>query len=123
MPPPESLQPVSDPYPAHPGLDGVIPPLHAGVVPPTPMTWGEFAGWSTLRVFLQSRLPLSPEAANHDWPTAFALVKMLSSVRWTDVDRRASQSPQLVVTTRPGLSVTIRLYMGMKSPKEVDAAM
>src|SRR3989442_4376119 len=122
MPPPELLQPVSDPYPAHPGLDGVMPPLHAGVVPPTPMTCGEFAGWSTLTVIWQSRLPLSREAANHDWPAAFAFVKMLSSVRWTDVDRPASQSHQLVVTTCPGLSVTMRLYMGMKALKEVDAA-
>ena len=57
-----------------------MPALHPGVVPPTPMTCGEFAGSSTVTRLLQSRLPLSPEAANHDCPIALALAKMLSSV-------------------------------------------
>ena len=38
-------------------------------------------------------------------------------------DRPASQAPQLVVTTWPGLSVTIRLYMVAKSANDVDADM
>ena len=108
-PPPEPLHPVSDPYPAHPGLPIVMPPLQVGVVPPTPITCGEFAGLSTVSVWLQSRLPLSPEAANHDWPIAFAFAKIASSDCCVATGRLASQAPQLVVTTWPGLSVTMRL--------------
>ena len=100
-----------------------MPPLHAGVVPPTPITWGELAGLSTPRRLLQSRLPLSPEAANHDCPIAFALAKMLSLVRCEAADKPASHAPQLVETTWPGLSVTIRLYMVVKSAMEVEADM
>ena len=100
-----------------------MPPLQVGVVPPTPVTCGEFDGWSTVRILLQSRLPLSPEAANHDWPTAFPFAKMSSSICWRDSGRPASHAPQLVVTTLPGSSVTIRLYIGVKSLKELDAAM
>jgi hypothetical protein len=77
-PPPESLHPASEPYPPHAGLDIVSPLLQVGVVPPAPMTCGEFAGLSTPSTPPQSRLPLSPEAANHDCPIALALAKMLS---------------------------------------------
>jgi hypothetical protein len=122
-PPPEPLQPVSDPYPPHPGLPAVMPLLQVGVVPPTPITCGEFAGLSTVSVWLQSRLPLSPEAANHDWPIAFAFAKIASSVCWVATGSPASQAPQLVVTTWPGLSVTMRLYSCVKSAFDVDAAM
>src|SRR5690348_8257967 len=98
-PPPEPLQPVSDPYPPHPGLPIVMPELHAGVVPPTPITCGEFAGLSTVSTELQSRLPASPDAANHDCPIAFAFAKTASSVCCVPTGRAASQAPQLVVTT------------------------
>ena len=94
-----------------------------GVVPPTPITWGELAGLSTPRRLLQSRLPLSPEAANHDCPIAFAFAKMLSSARCVAADTPTSHTPQLVETTWPGLSVTIRLYRVVKSASEVEAAM
>src|SRR5262245_57718950 len=102
-PPPDPLHALSVPYPAHAGLPDVKPPLHVGVVPPTPMTWGELAGLSTVMVdglpLPQSRLPLSPDAANHDCPIAFALAKMLSSVCCVPVGSRYSQAPQLVDTT------------------------
>src|SRR2546428_7558073 len=81
---------------------------------------GEFAGLSTPRMLLQSRLPLSPEAANHDCPIAFALAKMLSSVCCEAADNATSHAPQLVETTWPGLSVTIRLYMVVKSAVDVE---
>src|SRR5216110_1535329 len=100
-----------------------MPPLHAGVVPPTPITWGELAGLSTPRRLLQSRPPLSPEAANHDCPIAFPLAKMLSSVCCVAADTPTSHAPQLVETTWPGLSVTIRLYIVVKWAREVDAGM
>src|SRR2546422_8259720 len=103
-----------------------MPLLHTGVVPPTPITCGEFAGLSTLgvRVVLpQSRLPLSPDAANHDCPIALPVAKMLSSVCCVAADMPASHAPQLVDTTWPGLSVTMRLYIVVKSAKEVEAAM
>jgi hypothetical protein len=103
-----------------------IPALHVGVVPPTPITCGEFAGLSTDSVLLplpQSRLPLSPDAANHDCPMALALAQMASSVCWVAFERLASHAPQLVDTTCPGLSVTMRLYIVVKSPLLVDAAM
>jgi hypothetical protein len=122
-PPPEPLQPVSDPYPAHPGFPAVMPALQVGVVPPTPMTCGEFAGLSTLSRLLQSRLPLSPEAANQDWPIALAFAKIASSACCVATGRAASHAPQLVVTTWPGLSVTMRLYSCVKSAFDVDAAM
>ena len=99
------------------------PLLHVGVVPPTPITWGELAGLSTWAVLWQSRLPLSPEAANQDCPMAFALAKMASSAASVPEGMSASQAPQLVVTTWPGLSVTIRLYAAVKSTRAVDFAM
>jgi hypothetical protein len=92
-------------------------------VPPTPITCGEFAGLSTVRIPLQSRLPSSPEAANHDWPIAFAFAKIASSVCWVASERAASHAPQLVDTTWPGLSVTTRLYICVKSARDVEAAM
>ena len=122
-PPPDPLHPVSDPYPPHPGLPAIMPLLQVGVVPPTPITCGEFAGLSTVSTLLQSRLPLSPEAANHDCPSAFAFAKIASSVCCVAAGRPASQAPQLVVTTWPGLSVTMRLYSWVKSAFDVEAAM
>ena len=93
-------------------------------MPPTPITCGEFAGLSTVTVLVpQSRLPLSPEAANHDWPIAVALATMLSSACCVAAETPASHAPQLVETTRPGLSVTIRLYIVVKSASEVEADM
>src|SRR3989449_11315986 len=100
-----------------------MPALHAGVVPPTPITCGELAGSSTESALLQSRLPLSPEAANHDWPTAFALAITASSACCCAGESATSQVPQLVVTTWPGSSVTIRLYMVVKSASDVEADM
>src|SRR5262249_7204327 len=101
-----------------------MPPLHLGVVPPTPITCGEFAGWSTVVTRVpQSWLPLSPEAANHDCPIAFALAKMLSLACWVAESILDSHSPQLVDTTCPGLSVTTRLYIVVKSALAVDADM
>src|SRR5947209_19991397 len=100
-----------------------MPPLHAGVVPPTPITWGELAGLSTPRRPLQSRLPLSPEAANHDCPIAFALAKMLSSVCCEAAENATSHAPQLVETTWPGWSVTTRVYIVLKSAVEGEAGM
>src|SRR2546429_8952755 len=100
-----------------------MPPLHAGVVPPTPITWGELAGLSTPRRLLQSRLPLSPEAANHDCPIAFALAKMLSSVSCEAVDTPTSHAPQLVETRWPGLSGTIRFYMVVNPGIQVEPVM
>src|SRR5207247_5885371 len=105
------------------GLEGVRPLLHAGRVPPTTITCGEFAGLSTPRRPLQSRLPLCPEAANHDCPIAFALAKMLSSVCCEAAENATSHAPQLVETTWPGLSVTIRLYIVVKSAVDVEADM
>src|SRR5439155_23184787 len=104
-------------------LDRVMPALQLGVVPPTPITWGEFAGLSTPRMLLQSRLPLSPEAANQDCPFALPFAKMLSSVCCVAVDTPASHTPQLVETTWPGLSLTMRLYATVKSASDVEAAM
>lgn len=78
---------------------------------------------STESVLLQSRLPLSPDAANHDCPMAFAFAKMASSVCCSAAERPASHAPQLVDTTCPGLSVTMRLYMVVKSASDVDADM
>ncbi len=98
-PPPDPLQPTSEPYPTQAGLPDVIPALHVGVVPPTPMTCGELAGLSTESVLLQSRLPLSPDAANHDCPMAFAFAKIASSVSCVAVVRPTSHAPQLVDTT------------------------
>ena len=123
MPPPEPLHAVSLPYPAQAGLAGVSPLLHVGVVPPTPITCGELAGLSTESVLWQSRLPLSPEAANQDCPMAFALAKMALSVASVPASISASQAPQLVVTMCPGLSVTIRLYAAVKSTRAGDFAM
>jgi hypothetical protein len=100
-----------------------MPALHAGVVPPTPITCGELAGLSTESVLLQSRLPLSPDAANHDCPMALAFAKIASSVCCVAVGIPTSHAPQLVVTMWPGLSVTIRLYMVVKSALPVDADM
>jgi hypothetical protein len=94
-----------------------------GVVPPTPITCGELAGLSTDSMLLQSRLPLSPDAANHDCPMAFAFAKMASSVCCAAADIPTSQAPQLVDTTCPGLSVTTRLYIVVKSVSDVDADM
>ena len=105
------------------GFDGVRPPEHVGVVPPTPITCGEFAGLSTPSTPPQSRLPASPDAANHDCPMAFAFAKMLSDMCCAADEIAASHEPQLVETTWPGLSTTIRLYIGGKSASEVDAAM
>jgi hypothetical protein len=122
-PPPDPLQPTSEPYPAHAGLPDVIPALHVGVVPPTPITCGEFAGLSTDSRLLQSRLPLSPEAANQDCPIAFAFAKIASSVCCVAAEMPTSQTPQLVETTCPGLSVTMRLYIVVKAAFAVDAAM
>ena len=122
-PPPEPLQPVSAPYPAQPGADGVSPALQVGVVPPTPITCGELAGLSTLMMLLQSRLPSSPDAANHDSPMAFAFAKIASSMCWVAEASAASHAPQLVETTWPGSSVTIRLYITEKSASPVEAAM
>jgi hypothetical protein len=122
-PPPDPLQPTSEPYPAQAGFPAVMPALHAGVVPPTPITCGELAGLSTDSMLLQSRLPLSPDAANHDWPIAFAFAKIASSVSCVAVETPTSHTPQLVETTCPGLSVTIRLYIVVKSGSDVDADM
>src|SRR5262249_41001137 len=120
--PPRCRRPPPRP-PPHPGLCEVNPLVHVGVVPPTPITWGELAGLSTDSVLLQSRLPLSPDAANQDCPIAFALAKMSSSVCCVSAATPASQAPQLVVTTWPGLSVTMRLYIVVKSASAVDADM
>ena len=90
------------------------------------MTWGELAGWSTEGVVElppQSLDPLSPEAANQLWRIALPLAKMLSLVVCTDIEVPDSQEPQLVLTMWPGLSVTIRLYIFVKSVKLVEAAM
>ena len=122
-PPPDPLQPISEPYPAHAGFPAVMPALHVGVVPPTPITCGEFAGLSTESMLLQSRLPLSPEAANHDCPMAFAFAKIASSVSCVAAEMPTSHTPQLVETTCPGLSVTMRLYIVVKSAFWVDADM
>src|SRR5947208_946071 len=84
------------------------------------MTCGEFAGLSTPRMPLQSRLPLSPEAANHDCPIAFALAKMLSSVSCEAVDTPTSHAPQLVEIWVAGVSVTIRLDIDVKSGIELQ---
>jgi hypothetical protein len=92
-------------------------------VPPTPITCGEFAGLSTDSMLLQSRLPLSPDAANHDCPMAFAFAKIASSVACVAAEMPTSHTPQLVDTTCPGLSVTMRLYIVVKSTFEVVAAM
>ncbi len=100
-----------------------MPALHVGVVPPTPITCGELAGLSTDSMLLQSRLPLSPDAANHDCPMAFAFAKIPSSVCCVAAGRPISHTPQLVVTTCPGLSVTMRLYIVVKSELPVDADM
>jgi hypothetical protein len=77
----------------------VRPALQIGVVPPTPITCGELAGWSTLVTLLQSLLPLSPEAANHDWPMAFAFAKIASFICWVAGAIADSHAPQLVETT------------------------
>src|SRR5690349_10734525 len=100
-----------------------MPALQVGVVPPTPITCGELAGLSTESVLLQSRLPLSPDAANHDCPIALPFAKIASSVSCVDAARVTSHAPQLVVTTCPGLSVTMRLYIFVKSAFPVLAAM
>jgi len=78
---------------------------------------------STEGVLLQSRLPLSPDAANQDCPMAFAFAKIASSVCCMATDRPTSHAPQLVDTTCPGLSVTTRLYIVVKSVSDVDADM
>src|SRR5262249_58848293 len=95
---PRPLQAVTPTSPAQVGVAGERPLLQVGVVPPTPITWGELAGLSTDSVPLQSRLPLSPEAANQDCPMAFALAKMASSALRVPGGMSASQAPQLVVT-------------------------
>jgi hypothetical protein len=92
-------------------------------VPPTPITCGEFAGLSTDSVLLQSRLPLSPDAANHDCPIAFAFAQIASSDVWVATEMPTSHTPQLVDTTCPGLSVTMRLYIVVKSAFDVEADM
>jgi hypothetical protein len=102
----------------------VRPALHEGVVPPTPITCGELAGLSTVTTLVpQSRLPSSPEAENHACPIAFALAKMLSSDCCVAADKPASQAPQLVDTTCPGLSVTMRFYIVVKLALDVDVDM
>src|SRR5262249_61269713 len=105
------------------GPPGAPPPLRVGAAPPTPITCGELAGLSTVPMPLQSLLPLSPEAASHDCPIALAFAKMLSSICCVAVAMLASHRPQLVVTTWPGLSVTMRLYITVKSVSAVDADM
>jgi hypothetical protein len=94
-----------------------------GVVPPTPITCGELAGLSTESVLLQSRLPASPDAANHDCPMAFAFARIASSESCVAVEMPTSHTPQLVETMCPGLSVTMRLYIVVKSAFEVEADM
>ncbi len=98
-PPPDPLHAASEPYPPQAALPDVMPALHVGVVPPTPITCGELAGLSTDSVPLQSRLPLSPDAENHDWPMAFAFAKIASSVCCVAVGSPTSHVPQLVDTT------------------------
>src|SRR5262245_12844793 len=100
-----------------------MPLLQLGVVPPTQITWGELAGLSTDSMLLQSRLPLSPDAANHDCPMAFAFAKMASSVCCVATGGPASHAPQLAVTPCQGASVTMRLYIVVKSELPVDADM
>jgi hypothetical protein len=54
---------------------------------------------------------------------AFAFAKIASSACCCAGEMATSQTPQLVETTCPGLSVTIRLYMVVKSAFCVDADM
>jgi hypothetical protein len=54
---------------------------------------------------------------------ALALAKMLSSACCVAAEMPTSHAPQLVVTTWPGLSVTMRLYITVKSANEVERAM
>jgi hypothetical protein len=54
---------------------------------------------------------------------AFAFAKIASSVCCAAAEMPTSQIPQLVETTCPGLSATMRLYMVVKSAFCVDADM
>src|SRR5262249_28909050 len=98
-PPPDPVQPVSEPYPPQAELRIFMPLLQVGVVPPTAIKCGELAGCVTLGTLsqelegqspsllhdlpefgppahvLHARLPLSPDAANQVCPIALAVMK------------------------------------------------
>src|SRR5262249_45933864 len=119
VPPPPAYQPIS------------FGPDPSTVVPPTPVAYGEEAGYSTEGMPAGAPLtpttaaqdtPVAPQDTNSDWPRAAACCSVTSSASVKPVaNASSSHSPAENDACRVELSVTQRLMVARMSSLDSDA--